>query len=143
MHTYLSLPTDAGEVGFTFKGATYQNNSLVTVEDVGEGDNTLHCMTDNAFCCRSPYGQSAVGNWYFPNGTRVASTGMHWDFHRTRGQSAVRLQRRRGGENGVYSCVVPDAMNVTQTIYIGVYTRNTGERYMYMCLYTSTDIDKT
>ena len=33
----------------------------------------------------------------------------------------VRLQRRRGGEEGTYRCVVPDAMNVIQTIYIGVH----------------------
>ena len=39
----------------------------------------------------------------------------------------VRLQRRRGGVNGIYSCVVPDATNVTQTIYIGVYAPSTGE----------------
>ena len=39
----------------------------------------------------------------------------------------VRLQRRRGGVNGIYSCVVPDATNVTQTIYIGVYGASTGE----------------
>ena len=39
----------------------------------------------------------------------------------------VLLHRRRGGENGIYRCVVPDAMNVIQTIYIGVYTGNSGE----------------
>ena len=33
----------------------------------------------------------------------------------------VRLQRRRGGAEGIYRCVVHDAMNVIQTIYIGVY----------------------
>jgi len=38
----------------------------------------------------------------------------------------VHLLRRRGGEEGIYSCVIPDAMNVTQTIYIGVYSANNG-----------------
>ena len=33
----------------------------------------------------------------------------------------VRLQRRRGGEEGTYRCEIPDAKNVIQTIYIGVY----------------------
>ena len=48
-------------------------------------------------------------------------------FHRTRGQSVVSLHRRKGGVTGTYRCVVPDAMNVTQTIYIGVYTADAGE----------------
>ena len=39
----------------------------------------------------------------------------------------VRLQRRRGGVNGIYHCEIPGAMNVNQSLYIGVYTNNTGE----------------
>ena len=136
MHTYLSFPTDAGEVGFALKGAVHNNNSLVTLEDIGRDDDSLQCMTDYTFCCRHPYVQSALGNWFFPNETRVPSVSSGWDFHRTRGQSVVHLQRKRGGENGVYRCMVPDAMNVTQTIYIGVYTANTGERYTCTCVYT-------
>ena len=33
----------------------------------------------------------------------------------------VHLHRRRGGVEGTYRCEIPDAKNVTQTIYIGVY----------------------
>ena len=109
----------------------YQNNSLVSLEDIGEDDGALNCMTDLADCCQQPYtdgtGQDTIGNWCFPNETRVPSSGMQWDFHRTRGQSVVRLHRRRGGVNGIYSCMVPDATNVTQTLYIGLYTASTGE----------------
>ena len=114
-------------VRFSLNGTTYQNNSLVTLEDIGEGYDALLCMTDLTACCRRPYTDSnvqlAIGNWFFPNGTRVPASGIQRDFHRTRGQSVVRLQRRRGGEDGIYSCVIPDAMNVIQTIYIGVYSR--------------------
>ena len=39
----------------------------------------------------------------------------------------VRLHRRRDGEEGIYRCEIPDSMNVTQTIYIGVYSASTGE----------------
>ena len=41
------------------------------------------------------------------------------------------MNRRRGGEEGIYRCEIPDAMNVTQNVYIGVYTISTGEWYMY------------
>ena len=114
-------------VRFSLNGTTYQNNSLVTLEDISEGDNALRCVTDQTACCRPPYtdsiGQLALGNWWFPNGTRLPTSGIRWDIHRTRGQSAILLHRRRGGEDGIYRCEIPDAMNVYQTIYIGVYSR--------------------
>ena len=114
-------------VRFSLRGITYQNNSLVTLEDIGEADHALHCVTDLTACCRTPYTDfiwpTHKGYWFFPNGTRVPSSGNQWNFHRTRGQSAIRLQRRRGGEEGIYHCEIPDAMNVYQTIYIGVYSR--------------------
>ena len=131
-----------GEVGFTFKGATLSNNSLVTLDDIGEGDDALRCMTDNTSCCRPPYtrnlSQSALGNWFFPNGSRVPSSVSHWDFHRTRGDMMVLLHKRRGGVDGVFHCVVPDKEGIEQTTYIGVYTSGTGEWYMHTNFYVST-----
>ena len=123
-HSGTSFP-NAGNVNFSLNGRFYQNNSIVALEDIGGGNDALLCLTDLTACCRPPYtsgSRSAIGNWFFPNGTRVPSSGSSWDFYRTRGQMMVLLQRRRGGKGGVYSCVVPDAMNVTQTIYIGVYS---------------------
>ena len=121
-----SFGSPGGGVGFSLNGITYQNNSLVTLEDIGEGDAALLCMTEYSTCCKQP----ARGNWFLPNGTRVPSSGQQWDFHRTRGNMTVSLHRRRGGEDGVYRCEVLDAMNITQTIYIGVYTADTGEQYI-------------
>ena len=115
-------------VRFSLSGTTYQNNSLVTLEDVGESnDDALFCMTEYSTCCIQP----ALGNWLFPNGTRVpSSVNRQQDFYKTRDGMVVFLHRRRGGENGVYYCEVPDAVNVTQTIYIGVYTADAGEQYI-------------
>ena len=98
----------------------------MTLEDIGEGDDALFCLTDFTACCQSGFTSgngTVLGNWFFPNGTRVPASGNQWDFHITRGQSVVRLQRRRGGEEGIYHCEIPDAMSVIQTIYIGVYRR--------------------
>ena len=105
------------------RGIPYQNNSIVTLEDIGEGDDALFCITNLTTCCQNP----AVGNWFFPNGTRVPSSGSQQDFHRNRGQMVVRMNRRRGGVEGIYHCEIPDAMNVIQTLYIGVYSASTGE----------------
>ena len=128
----LNLTTGTGGVWFSLKDTVYQNNSLVNLEDIGEGDDAMFCLTDQPACCRPPHGGNAIGNWFFPNGSRVPSSGSQWDFHRTRGRMVVLLHRRRGGEAGVHSCVVPDELNITQSIYIGIYITDTGEWYMYV-----------
>ena len=115
---------------FSLNGTTYQNNSLVTLEDIGEWDHALFCRTTLDTCCRYPYtvvNMFIFGNWFFPNRTRVPSDGHLRDFYRSRGQMVIYLNRRRGGVDGIYSCEIPESMNVIQTIYIGVYTASTGE----------------
>ena len=106
----------------------------MTLEDIGENDTALLCETNFTACCRQPQTNEiwfVSGNWFFPNETRVPSDVVNktimWDFYRDRGQSVVRMKRRRDGEEGIYRCVIPDSTNVTQTIYIGVYTANAGE----------------
>ena len=118
----------AGDVWFSLRGTTYRNNSLVTLEDIGENNASLLCMTNLTACCKAPYtgeSGSATGNWFFPNETRVANN----NFYRDRGQSVVRMHRRRGGVDGIYYCEIHDSMNVQQAIYIGVYAENSGEWY--------------
>ena len=122
---YSNFP-GAGDVWFSLNGRTYQNNSCVALDDIGEGNNnSLLCVTNLSACCKPPdngINGSAKGNWYLPNGTRVSSSGEQSDFYRTREQMVVRLNRKRGGEDGIYRCQIPDSMNVTQNIYIGVYS---------------------
>ena len=116
----------AGDVWLSLRGTTYQNNSNVTLEDIGENDTALLCRTNFTACCVSPDN----GSWFFPNGTRVFSYG---DFYRTRGEMVVHLNRRRGGVEGIYRCEIPDSVNIIQTIYIGVYTTSTGESALLLC----------
>ena len=101
----------------------------MTLDNIGEGDAAaLLCLTDNTACCaRDQSGGVILGDWYYPNGTRVVNNGDGWDFYKNRGQSVVRLNRRRGGVTGIYHCEIPDVAGVFQTIYIGVYTATSGE----------------
>ena len=85
------------------------------MEDIGDGNDALLCIPNGV-------GGSVRGDWYFPNGTRVDST-----LQRTRDQIAIRMNHRGGGEDGIYRCEILDAMDVNQTIYIGVYSTNSGE----------------
>ena len=113
---------------FSLNGTTYQNNSLVNLEDIGEEGDALLCITNLTACCSHLYtGRYATGNWYFPNETRVPTESIGSHIYRSRGQMVVHLHRRRGGVEGIYWCDIPDSMNVKQTIYIGVYTANTGK----------------
>ena len=102
----------------------------MTLEEIGDGDDALLCMTNYTACCRRPYtGEmgTALGNWFFPNRTRVPSKDVQWDLFRTRDHMMVRMNRRRSGEEGIYHCHIPDAMDVIKTMYIGVYSASSGE----------------
>ena len=132
IHKYCDIDSssfpDAAEVWFSLKNKTYRNNSCVTLEDIGEGGDALLCMTNLTACCRPPFtgeSGSVLGNWFFPNGTSVSNDSNQWDFYKTRGQMVVYLNHRRGGEDGIYRCEIPDSTDVIQTIYIGVYTTST------------------
>ena len=119
----------AGNVWFSLTNTTYQNNSIVTLEDIGGGNHALLCVTNLTTCCRSvdDFPSIAKGNWYFPNGCKVPGSTVERNFFRDRGQRVVKLNHRGGGEEGIYRCEIPDSRNVSQTIYIGVYTGDTGE----------------
>ena len=126
----LSYLPDAGKVWFSLNDTTYQNNSLVSLDDIGENDTALLCKTNFTACCWQPETDSnwlVPGNWFFPNKTEVPNVvanetiDLTWDFYRDRDQFVVRMNRRRGGEKGIYRCEISDSTNITQTIYIGVY----------------------
>ena len=126
----ISFFPGAGDVRFSLRNTTYQNNSCVTLEDIGEGNDALLCVTNLTACCKHPYigNGSASGNWFFPNKTRIPSQG---EFYRDRGEMVVRLNRRTGGVEGVYRCEIRDSRNVNQTLYIGVYTTSSGKPVMH------------
>ena len=90
----------------------------MTLEEIGEGDDAQLCLTNLTTCCQSPYTgdmRNAIGNWHFPNGSRVFSSESQSSFYRTRSQMAIHMNRRRAGVEGMYHCEIRDAMNVTQT----------------------------
>ena len=108
------------------------------MENIGVEGDALFCVTNLTACCQGHAGEnrSAIGDWFLPNATRVPSESVNatqWDFYRDREKMMVLLHRRRNGVEGIYSCEIPDSMNVIQTIYIGVYTAKTGKLH---CLYT-------
>ena len=130
-NVHYDIVPGTGDVWFSLRGIPYQNNSIMTLENIGEDDDdALLCVTDLTACCQPPGNGFGLANWFSPNGTKIPNetvSGEELDIYQTRDQMVVRMHRRRGGEEGIYRCEIPISMNVTQTIYIGVYSASTGE----------------
>ena len=109
---------------FEFRENVLVNNSFIFRGNTSEGQNdSLHCVTDNSDCCNN--GQ---GNWYDVTGGEVQQ-GPDGDsnLYVTRGDGVVYLNRRRGGQSGMWRCDIPDSNGVQQSIYIYLGTSATGE----------------
>ena len=96
---------------------------MVSLTDVEEGYNALHCLTNLTTCCRGKDGDRA-GEWFLPGQTSpvvgVRNAGTE-SFTRSRGPSAVLLHRKTSavGPTGLFTCQVPDE-DGNKTLYIGV-----------------------
>ena len=98
---------------------TYQNGANCSMSDIGEGDNALLCMTDNANCCATP---NLIGEFYYPDGSLVRPRAFGDSLYRNRGQGFIRLNRKNGATSplGRYRCAIPDSNGVIQSIYINI-----------------------
>ena len=106
-------------VYFELKGVRYENNSVVNIHTIGEGDSALLCKTDNPDCCSC----SRLGTFYNPCGAQVpAYSSQHQCFYRKRGDQVIRLNRKNGTSSptGRYTCEIPDADGITQKIFINI-----------------------
>ena len=105
---------------FQLKGQAYLNNSIVAINDIGEGDNALMCVTDNSACCDGD--ATGQGQFYYPDNSRVRfiDSGDLW--YRNRGPQVVRLNRRNDAvsPNGIYRCEIPDSTGTNRNISITI-----------------------
>jgi len=95
------------------RGSFLPNNSFIRRGGIGEGNNSLKCLTDNTDCC------SDAGNWTDENGGAVhqGASGAN-KIYVTRGDGVVSLNRIKGGSPGMWRCDIPDSSGVMQSIYI-------------------------
>ena len=104
---------------FRLGDQTYQNGANCPMSDIGEASNALLCMTDNTNCCNAPH---LIGEFYYPDGSRVGVRASGDSLYRNRGQGYIRLNRRNGATSplGRYRCDIPDSNGVMQSIYINI-----------------------
>ena len=115
MHNY---PLDVG-VYFILGGQFFGNNSLVSMDRVGEGeDGALICRTDRTDCCGAI--PNRFGQFYYPNGDQVPIKSAGHSFYRNRGDQLIRLNRRERATSptGRYRCEIPDASGEIRNLYI-------------------------
>ena len=113
--------TAAPGVYLSLRGRSYGDNSYILITDIGEGDDgALLCFTDLIQCCQSSDTSigTALGEWFFPNGSAVPVGGARGDFYRDRDASVVRLNRRNNATSpmGQFCCDVPDATSTSMRV---------------------------
>ena len=102
-------------------------NSFVNRGRLGSST-PLMCLTDLASCCANP----VQGDWTNPDGRSVhqGESGAA-DFYVTRGSGAVHLNHISGGPasdpDGVWRCDIPDASNVSRSLYVYLGDSESGE----------------
>ena len=111
-------------VYLSLNGDFIPNHGYVMISDIGSTDNTaLLCITNKA----APNGSSdSGGDWFAPDGDTVGSSIVP-GFDRNRAAMIVRLRSNDGTpEEGIYHCVVEDADNIPQRVYVGLYNSGGG-----------------
>ena len=108
-------------------GAALPNHAYVDLNLVNDtGGEGIRCYTDLTTCCSSTQGIHR-GDWYFPDQSKLLSTG---DIYQHRRNKHVEIKRRNDAlsPSGIYRCDIPtnnvhnitDA-SVTDSIYVGLY----------------------
>lgn len=105
-------------VYFELNSDIFLNNSAISLQDIGEGENALTCVTDNQICCGTP--PNRHGEFYYPSGEQVPIRSHGDKFYRQRGYQRIYLNRRVGTTSpaGTYTCVIPNATGRPETLYI-------------------------
>ena len=100
------------------KGLYIPNNSEIQLNEVGEGEDALFCLTDNEDCCRTI--PNRRGQFYYPSGAQVPIQNKGQGFYRNRGNQMIRLNRREtvSSPKGRFCCEIPDARSVKQRMCV-------------------------
>ena len=103
-----------------YEGEVLPNNSVI-LYDV-DSNASIYCVTDLRMCCADP-GQ---GEWYEEYGRLISSERISRYNNGTITMHIIPLSY----SNGLHHCRLPNAANITQYIYVGLYRQiSFGERH--------------
>ena len=102
------------------------NNSIVILNEVGEGNEALVCATDSRTCCES----EDDGNWYSPKGSKIGpqTDNSTQALYVSRDNYTVGLNYMNVSDipSGIFHCEIADNNNITSHLYVGIYPQNQG-----------------
>ena len=121
----------------SFMGQTLADHSYVDISQVGTGSNAVYCHTDLPTCCSGAQG-SHRGDWYFPNGIRLAIPGAPnaGNIFEARTDRRVDIRRTNNAmePTGIYRCDIPTNAahhatdnSVRVSVYVGLYPSDAGK----------------
>ena len=105
---------------FELGDASYLNNTVILMDEIGVGDSALLCRTNNTGCCGSSL-TSFRGEFYYPNSNNIVPTaGISPSFYRNRGTGFIRLNRQPNTDIplGEYRCEILDDRGIRQNLFI-------------------------
>lgn len=115
------------DVTIYHNGVFYENNTVVTMDGIGEGALALLCFTNKIHCCNHTVRDNRLGEWYFPDGSTMRIS-KESNIYRDRDLSVVSLNRRNNAAlpSGVYKCNIPDKNERFTDLFIGIYSVDMG-----------------
>ena len=110
-------------VQLVFRGVSYPNNSVLSLNDIGEFStgSAILCTTNRSPCCSSSDSTMRFGQWYYPDGSMVPNSGQ--DFNRSRRDNqTIYLNRRNNAQSptGSFCCELPDNSSVTHRVCVSL-----------------------
>lgn len=127
MYNMRACTTDPG-VSLLYKDNKMKNGSTLSIQHIGEDAMALICKTTRSHCCYS----KRIGEWYYPNGSMVETSGKEGAFYRNRTNNGEVLLHQRynnlPASTGTYCCEVPDSEDncgINQTLCINLGKEST------------------
>ena len=120
-----------GPISLHFNGQPQQNNSIINSVAIDNGAGSqladaLMCLTSQFPCC-----DSDDGGWYSSTGSPLRTAAILGSFYqRYFTRQFVILYRASltpASAEGLFHCQLPDAANITQYVYIGIYGSESGK----------------
>lgn len=100
-------------------GTEVKNGSTISIQLIREGALALTCKTAKKNCCR----MSLIGQWYYPNTSKVGISTDGISFYRNRTEDGEVLLHKHSSDmpapTGTYCCIVPDTQEncgINQTL---------------------------
>ena len=117
------------------------NNSIVTLNEIGEASEALICASDRRTCCTAE--SEDDGYWYSPNGSKIGPQidNSTLALYVSRNNHTVGLNYVNVSDipSGIYRCEIADVNNVANHLYVGIYPQEQG-RHTKHALFTQNTI---